>query len=87
MNLFDGTVPTPREYIDAWKTKYALLDEIDALEQDRAMLQDRVRVLQEAEQTARMHIAQLSHTLSKLYELSGTLAAAGLSTSETPKTL
>ena len=72
------TTPTLSEYLEEWEQKKPLLEDIEALKKERDELTVTVRTLREMEQTLRKNLVQLSHTLSKLYEMSGSMVAAGI---------
>lgn len=72
------TTPTLTECLEEWGQKKPFLEDIKALTKERDELTVTVRTLRDVEQTLRRNIVQLSHTLSQLYEMSGSMVAAGI---------
>ena len=70
--------PTLTECLEEWGQKKPVLEDIEALKKERDELTVTVRTLRDIEQTLRKNIVQLSHTLSQLYEMSGSMVAAGI---------
>ena len=70
--------PTLTECLDEWSQKKPLLEDIEALKKERNELTVMVHTLRDVEQALRKSIVQLSHTLSQLYEMSGSMVVAGI---------
>lgn len=76
MNLFDDErIPTPEECIQ----EFTYRSQLQKLEQECAQRKATIEALRDIEQTLRKSIIQLSGTLSRLYELSGSLAQSNMS--------
>ena len=74
MKLFDNErIPTPEECIQ----EFTYRSQLQKLEQECAQRQATVEALKDIEQNLRKSIVQLSGTLSRLYELSGSLVQSG----------
>ena len=65
--------PTLAECLEEWGQKKPLLEDINALTNERDELTITVRTLRDIEQSLRKSIVQLSHTLGQLYELNASL--------------
>lgn len=71
-------VPTLTECLEEWGQKKPVLEDIEALKKEREELTVMVHTLRDVEQALRKNIVQLSHTLSQLYEMSGSMVNAGI---------